>query len=236
MKRIIIANLVIVGLLGSAAMALAVGPEDENGGRQKGLRLSPNKHVDHRPAVKAPEGRSGACALSPEEEYMATELREQLRKLSEREALTVTKEAALRTLQERIARDLAALAVMQMSVTEELEHLRVTEERLQRRVDSQNLAGTADDLPKPVAEITKTPEDAARKQRIEQLAQILKKMPPDDAGPILEQQDDSLAVAVLNALGSRQAGKILSKVSPQRAVALAKGLVELPVDMEPPKP
>ncbi|MFT5430575.1 MAG: flagellar motility protein MotE (MotC chaperone) [Myxococcota bacterium] len=236
MKRIIIVNLVIVGLLTSAAVAFAVGPKDEHGGRQQGLRLSPNKHVDHRPVVKAPQGRSGECALSPEEEYMATELREQLRKLAEREALTVTKEAALRTLHERIARDLAALAVMQLSVTEELEHLRVTEERLQRRVDSQNLTGAAEDLPKPVADVAKTPADAARKQRIEQLAQILKKMSPDDAGPILEQQDDALAVAVLDALGSRQAGKILSKISPQRAVALARGLVEMPVDMEPVTP
>jgi len=67
-----------------------------------------------------------------------------------------------------------------------------------------------------------------RERRIAQLANLLRKMRPENAANIIDVTEDALAVATLDRLGERQASKLLEALPPARAVELAKQLLALP--------
>ena len=67
-----------------------------------------------------------------------------------------------------------------------------------------------------------------REKRIAQLANLLRKMRPENAANIIAVTEDKLAVATLDRLGERQASKLLEALPPPRAVQLANKLLALP--------
>jgi flagellar motility protein MotE (MotC chaperone) len=66
---------------------------------------------------------------------------------------------------------------------------------------------------------------AARAENIAELGRIVKKMKPDEAARLLTDQDDSVALGVLSALGDRASAKILAQMPSARANGLTKALV-----------
>jgi flagellar motility protein MotE (MotC chaperone) len=67
-----------------------------------------------------------------------------------------------------------------------------------------------------------------RNKRIVQLANLLRKMRPENAANIIAVTEDKLAIATLDRLGERQASKLLEALPAARAVQLANKLLDLP--------
>ena len=67
-----------------------------------------------------------------------------------------------------------------------------------------------------------------RNKRIVQLANLLRKMRPENAANIIAVTEDQLAIATLDRLGERQASKLLEALPAARAVQLANKLLDVP--------
>ena len=134
---------------------------------------------------------------------------------AEEDLLASELRAALGRLEARrleIATREAALQALEAQVQAEMTELRKLQDSIGKKLDQKD---------------DRTGED--RKARIAQLARMLKKMKPDEAGRILSVTSDDLAVPTLEALGERQAGLILGAISPARAVELTRKLVATPI-------
>jgi flagellar motility protein MotE (MotC chaperone) len=154
------------------------------------------------------------CDLSIEEALLVAELRAAISKLHERRSRLDAREAALKALQTHIQ--------------EQLKALRSAQEKLEKTFNKDG--AKASEKAKALAEN----KARDRQARIVQLAAILKKMKPGEAALIIEKTSDETAVAALAAVGARAAGKILGKLSPDRAASITKALVEQPVKKEQP--
>ena len=140
-------------------------------------------------------------------------------KLSADEELLVSElRAAMARLETRqLALDAreAALRALQSQIAGQMEELR----SIQR--------GISTDL-----DVASQEKASARKIRIGQLAGIIKKMKPNQAAPIVARQSLGVAVAVLEQVGAKNAGRILANLPPTQAVRIAEKLVSLPVEKE----
>ncbi|MFH1091484.1 MAG: hypothetical protein V1742_07930 [Pseudomonadota bacterium] len=65
-----------------------------------------------------------------------------------------------------------------------------------------------------------------RDERIEHLVNAYKAMRPEQAGVLVNNLDDAVAVAILSAMPGRSAGQILANVEPAKAARLTKAISE----------
>lgn len=112
----------------------------------------------------------------------------------------------------------AALNTLKAQVAEQLDELRAIQRAIANDMDAAEQSVASD-----------------REARIVQLAGIIKKMKPNQAAPIIARQNLSVAVAVLDSIGARQAGKVLAVLPPEHAVRIAERLVAMPMKKTPPK-
>jgi flagellar motility protein MotE (MotC chaperone) len=86
------------------------------------------------------------------------------------------------------------------------------------------------DEQKALLEEQKKQDDALKDARIEHLVAAFKGMKPEQAGPLIDNMDDSVAVAILSAMPGSNAGKILASVTPDKAARLVKSISEQRID------
>jgi flagellar motility protein MotE (MotC chaperone) len=165
------------------------------------------------------------CDLSIEEALMVAELRAAIEKLNERRLKLDAREAALKALQAQVQAELEQLRKFQKTLKTKF----VKDDGVRTNKKKDEAAKKAKDA-KELAD-TKA---RVRRERIQQMAKMFKKMKPDEAARIIAKTKDDIAVQALVAIGERAAGKILGQLSPERASALLKILVEQPLPKETP--
>lgn len=87
------------------------------------------------------------------------------------------------------------------------------------------LEGSAMVARRPAPDSVAANRARAREAARERLAKMFTAMEPKGAASVLEQLDDDEAARILGAVSERQAGKILEYLTPQRAAAVSRALL-----------
>jgi flagellar motility protein MotE (MotC chaperone) len=196
-----IATVIALGVLTTSVTVLA---------QSKNTQTTPTPKKSDKAKTPTPNVPDVRCGLTATEQLLVADLRSALSRLENKRLKGEAREAALMALQRQIRK--------------EAEELR----RLQKRI-GQSHATFLKKLAEFRGKNGARSDSANRRQRVAQLARILRKMRPNQAATILAGTSDDTALATLDALGERTASKILAALPTERAVKLTKKLLERPV-------
>ncbi|GHV57962.1 hypothetical protein FACS189460_5290 [Deltaproteobacteria bacterium] len=139
--------------------------------------------------------------------------REREQDLARREALLISKENSLGTLESDLNQRLQTTETAKREI----------EALLQR-----NEAVLAEQ--KALAEQQKKEDEVLRDARLQHLVTAYSGMKPEQAGNLINSMDDDVAVSILSAMPGGKAGKILAMVNPDKAARLTKAISEKRID------
>lgn len=152
-------------------------------------------------------------ATAPMDDAEQARLRARERDLARREALLNTRSDALSSLETELNNRLAAIEASRS----EMEGLI---SRNQAILDEQ----------KALREQQQKDDAVLKDARIQHLVTALGGMKPEQAGTLVTNLDDDVAVAVMSAMSGRKAGLILAFVEPVKAARLVKAISEMRID------